>query len=148
MKFSWGKGIALTYILFVVLTLIFVVFSMTKNVDLVSPDYYEKEIKYQEQINNKTNTNNLIEKPIIDTSKVNNVRIIFPRSMNLSAVSGDINFYRPDDSKKDFKLPVKLDTSGVMDLDLSGYEKGKWKIQLNWTLNDKYYYDEKYILIK
>ena len=62
MKISWGTGIAATYIIFVLATLGMTYAMMTKNVDLVSTNYYEKEIKYQEQIDKINNTSGLNDK--------------------------------------------------------------------------------------
>jgi len=59
---SWGKGIILVFVVFVLGIGILVYRSMTKNIDLVTTNYYEKELKYQEQIDKINNTNSLKEK--------------------------------------------------------------------------------------
>ena len=50
MKFNWGTGIFLLYAGFAAVTIALVIFAMTKKVDLVTDNYYDKELKYEEQI--------------------------------------------------------------------------------------------------
>jgi hypothetical protein len=50
---SWGKGIILVFVVFVLGIGVLVYRSMTKNIDLVTTNYYEKELKYQEQIDKR-----------------------------------------------------------------------------------------------
>ncbi len=59
---SWGKGIILVFVIFILGIGIMVYKSMTKNIDLVTSNYYEKELKYQEQIDKINNSNRLEEK--------------------------------------------------------------------------------------
>ena len=66
---NWGWKIALVYTLFALMTLGFVVLGSMKKVNLVEKDYYEKEIKYQEQIdkirNDKSGKNFFMNRLII-----------------------------------------------------------------------------------
>ena len=53
MKFNWGTGIVLAFAAFIVFILYFVVLSTrdpASNHDLVTEDYYKKELKYQEDL--------------------------------------------------------------------------------------------------
>ncbi|MCK7524121.1 MAG: FixH family protein [Ignavibacteriales bacterium] len=43
---------------------------------------------------------------------------------------GEIYFYRPSDSGKDFKSIFELNENGELLLDVSGIEKGYWKVHL------------------
>ena len=46
----WPVGIAVIYIFFMVVVIGVVIFSTYHKVDLVSDDYYEQEMRYQQQI--------------------------------------------------------------------------------------------------
>jgi hypothetical protein len=50
MKFNWGTGIVLSFIIFAASILMIVLFPFNQKADLVSDNYYEREIKFQEQI--------------------------------------------------------------------------------------------------
>ncbi|MFH1196264.1 MAG: FixH family protein [bacterium] len=146
MKMNWGKGIALTYILFIVVVLIMVAFSFTKEVNLVTDDYYEKEIKYQEQIEKLENTEQLAEKPEI---KIVNrqIEVIFPSVFNPFDVSGDIHFYRPADNKNDRTVELNLDGNSIQKIPIENMARGLWKIKIDWLAKDKKYYLEKIVII-
>ena len=47
MKFNWGTGIGLFYVVFVVIMVSMVMFSARNNIDLVQEDYYEKDLNYE-----------------------------------------------------------------------------------------------------
>lgn len=134
MKFNWGKGIILTCGVFITGILVMVTISMTKNVDLVTPNYYEKEIKYQEEINRLNNTNNLKDSVKFDISE-SIINIRFPAATGNSIINGDVNFYRPSDLKKDFKVPLSVDSNFETAIDISSIEKGLWRVKVTWNMD-------------
>ncbi len=54
---GWSKKITFAYVGFVALIVTMVVVSMRQKVDLVSKDYYAKELNYQSDINKMSNAN-------------------------------------------------------------------------------------------
>ena len=56
MRFNWGFGIVVAAGLFVAFILNLVYQCSQQQVDLVTDKYYEKELKYQEQIDQEKNT--------------------------------------------------------------------------------------------
>jgi hypothetical protein len=58
-KFNWGIGITIFISAFILLNIIFIIFASGQKVDLVTEKYYEKELKYQEVIDKKINSNSL-----------------------------------------------------------------------------------------
>lgn len=143
MKISWGTGIAATYIIFVVFTLGMTYAMMTKNVDLVATNYYEKEIKYQQQIDKINNTNGLKDKLKFEYSE-GKIVLTFPK---IGAIAGEINFYRPSDPKKDFNFKIKTDENYMVTIDCSVLLKGLWKIKIEWNAAGVDYYNEETIII-
>jgi len=134
MKISWGKGLALAYAGFVILVLTMVGITITKDVDLVTPNYYDKEIKYQEEIDKINNTLRLKDQVKFDLS-VTAFMVSFPALSASSVIKGEVNFYRPSDSKKDFKVPIETDKEFKQVFDVSKIEKGLWKVKVNWNMD-------------
>src|SRR6266542_6174400 len=99
MKFNWGKSLLVIYLIFVVLTLTLVAFCMTRQVDLVSKNYYEKEVSYQEQIDKQKNTLESDVKIEYDGEKIN---FLFPEKFKGKNITGDIVLYRPSSTSRDF----------------------------------------------
>ena len=64
MKINWGKGIVIAIVLFISFIMYFVVTMTTDHRydhDLVTENYYQNELTYQEKINASRNTINLSE---------------------------------------------------------------------------------------
>jgi hypothetical protein len=147
MNLNWGKGILITIVLFVVIVFIMVGISMTKNTDLVANNYYEKEIKYQEQIDLLKKTNTLNENVKIDFDGAN-VNISFPKNMDINSLKGTVYFYRPSDSNKDFNIPVNADANNSMKIGSEKFTKGLWKVRINWENAGEKYFTEQTLLIQ
>lgn len=146
MKISWGTGIVIAIIIFMAITVATVIFMMNQDVDLVSDDYYEKGIKYQQQIDMENRSQRLKENVKMEWTG-NMFEISFPEDYVNHTITGEIFFYRPSDSKKDFKLPLSL-MERIQFVPVQGLEKGLWRVQLNWILDNKenYYSETSFIL--
>ena len=62
---NWGYKILMVYILFVAGIMVMVFMSSTQNTDLVTTDYYEKELVYQQKIDQISRTSALSAKVAI-----------------------------------------------------------------------------------
>ena len=140
-EFNWGTGILITIIIFMVITIGTVIFLMNQDVDLVASDYYNKGIQHQEQIDRLNRTNSMDEVVLINPEN-GFVRLVFPKSFAQKNFSGTIQFYRPSNSKKDFSLPISIDTSAQQILSTQSLDKGYWTVKLNWTQDSIEYYKE------
>ena len=145
-KFNWGTGILITIIIFMVITIGTVVFLMNQDVDLVTSDYYNKGIQHQEQID-RVNRTNLMDEPVQINSEKDIVRFIFPKSFVQKSLNGTIQFYRPSNSKRDFSLPISIDTTAQQIVSTQNLEKGYWTVKLNWTQDSIEYYKESSFVI-
>jgi len=145
-KFNWGTGIIIASAVF----MIFVIFTgltlMNQKVDLVTDNYYEKELNYQEHIDKESRTGQLNNNVEI-TQAGSKVIIALSDSGSVSTIAGGIKFYRPSDSSQDFTRKLMLNKNGMQEVDVSSCEKGYWKIQVNWSANNVDYYFEKPLMI-
>lgn len=145
-KFNWGTGILITIIIFMVITISTVVFLMNQDVDLVTSDYYNKGIQHQSQIERVNRTNEMVEKVLINPGN-GFVIFIFPKSLAQKSLKGTIQFYRPSDSKKDFSIPLSVDTNGQQVISTQSIAKGYWKVKVDWTQDAIEYYKESSFVI-
>lgn len=142
MNISWGLKIAILYSVFAVGIITMVIISMNNNTDLVSENYYEQEIKYQDQIDKLENSVELDRKITVDQEKdfiIVKISEFSPENI----YSGVINFYRSSDAKKDFKIPFSPDNNGIQKIESAFLEKGQWKLNLNLKNNGKDYFVSK-----
>lgn len=142
---NWGKGIIAVCALFITGIGVMVYTSMTKNIDLVTKNYYEEEIKYQQQIDKINNSSRLKEKVMVETVD-NAITVTFPKQNG--SVNGEISVYRPSDAKKDFKVPIQLNSDSKQVIPTDKMQKGLWKVQITWNMNGTDYYNEEKIIIR
>src|SRR6266498_934094 len=98
---SWGIRITILYSAFVVMILFLVFRTMNEKVDLVTPDYYRDELKFQGQVDRQNESASLHEQPVVSVTG-KNVMLRFPGAVAGATISGTIKFYRSSDSSRDF----------------------------------------------
>ena len=140
MKMNWGNGIVITFVLFCTFIIAIVAKSFQYDVNLVSQDYYQEELAYQEVIDAKANNVCLEEEASIHYDG-NMITIKVPTEQ----VNGTIHFYRPDDSKLDQKLPLTSSEFSVSDQLL---KQGKYVAKVSWSDQDKSYIMEETLFVK
>ncbi|HNP19821.1 MAG TPA: FixH family protein [Fulvivirga sp.] len=141
---NWGNGITLTLILFVVLIATLVVISMRQNISLVAEDYYVQELAYQDQMDRIENGNRLSNKAHIEVdAKIGTMSLSIP-DKNLI---GEVHFFRPSDAKLDRKYKLQLDKDGLQVFNIKDFEKGFWKVKINWSADGKEFYSEQVVVI-
>jgi hypothetical protein len=143
MKWNWGTKIALLYSTFIAFILFMVYMSFGQRFDLVTEDYYAEEIAYQSTIDSKERAKKLDEE-IRTYVESGMLRIVFPQKEAL--INGEVNCFRPSDEAKDFTVKIENHT-GIFDIPLNRFVKGKYLLKINWELNSLNYYQEKTVII-
>jgi nitrogen fixation protein FixH len=146
MKINWGTGIVLSFIGFIAFILFFVIrMSMDDraNHDLVTEDYYKKELGYQKEINAEKEANALSEKTAIQKVE-NGLVIIFPKQQDYKEIKGTVSLYRPSNKHLDFNFPISLSNAHLLIPDKSLLD-GRWDIKVAWNYKEKEYLVKKSI---
>jgi nitrogen fixation protein FixH len=143
---NFGHKIVIAYILFIGFIVYLAVQSFKQQVDLVAPNYYEKEIKYQQQIDKLQNAEDLEKKISINVNN-NILEVIFPFENQVSDINGTIEFFRPSDQNMDYTLPILTDSFGKQNIDVSNLTKGSYILKIEWENENKPYYFENKIFI-
>lgn len=146
LKLSWGTRIAILYIGFVLLIALMMTLSMRQKIELVSEDYYDKELVFQDKIDEMNNANALSEK-ITHSITDNSFLIQFPLEFKDQKVKGEVLFFRPSDSSKDFTKAIQLNANSQQNIELSSFSKGMYKMKISWKVNDTPYFSEETIVI-
>lgn len=146
MKINWGWGIFIVLVLFIVFIGNLVYKTSKVNVDLISDNYYEKEIKYQEQIDKEQNTLSLKHDIHILKNK-DFIEIVFPVDLDARDISGTIQFFKPDDASLDYMLDINPSSSQSQIINTKAFKQGWWELKINWShQNIDYYKSEKILL--
>ncbi|WP_026953458.1 FixH family protein [Algoriphagus mannitolivorans] len=138
---DWGKGILLTIIGFVAFIMTLVIISVKQDdIHLVTENYYEKEIKYQEQIDREKLAAGLGREVLEFDGSTKTIFLDLPVGSK-----GNLQLFRPSDARLDQKLPLEITTQGKTAVPIQNLKPGYWRIQLTWEENGVEYYEEKKI---
>jgi hypothetical protein len=143
---SWGFRIIILYVAFVAMIGTMVFMTMRQKVDLVADDYYQQELKYQNQIDRQEQSGKLSAQPTVMAGK-EAVTITFPEEVRAQGVTGKVNFYRPSDSEKDFAQELAVGADGVQQIPAAKFSTGLYTVKLSWTSGGKDYYNESSVYI-
>ncbi len=145
MKLNWGFGVFALYTAFVLFMLFMVFKSSQQKVDLVTEDYYQQELAYQEIINFKSNAEQLVN-GLTYTLNKNEIELFFP--VDHDNISGKVQIYRPSNNGYDKNFEIKLDEENKMTLNLGSTPLGLYKMKIHWTNDSLGYYIEKDIYLR
>jgi len=146
-KSMWGIGIVISFGIFGMCILAVVYIAMSSSVDLVSDDYYAKELKYQDHIDALKESDSLRTKIVFSFSPVS-VDVHFPKIAASQAISGAIVFFRPSNKKNDFSTKIVIDSSYTQHISTEHIPKGMWKVQISWNAAGRAYYHEQPVIIQ
>ena len=146
MKFNWGHGLITAIALGIIgiLTLVFV--TTRERIDLVTEDYYPKELKYEDQLV-KIRNYQALQTPITLEEK-DELWLRFPPVTDVaSEITGSIHVYCPADKDKDMTFPVSLNEGFKQVLPLKELTRGKYEIKVEWQANGTdYLYKQTYFI--
>jgi len=142
---NWGYKILAVYIVFVLGIAFMVIRSSSQKMDLVTEDYYGKELKYQEIINESKSAEALSEKLKYEVEG-NLLRITFPKDFAGQQLSGEAELYYPADENRDIRSPFNLKDTALV-IPLSAANKGLHELHISWQADGVKYYFEKKIFI-
>jgi len=142
MKLSWGYKIMFVYIAFVVGMGVLVLKASNQKFDLVTKDYYDQELKYQQVIEQAANSSRL-SAPVIIERNEGELRINFPGEMTNKKKLVDFYLYYAADAKKDFRKSFELNENESTQALPVGM-KGMYELKLSWEAEGvKYYFEQK-----
>lgn len=143
---NWGYKIIFVYAIFVAGIVFMVVKSSFQNVDLVRPDYYEAELKYQETIDATQRANALSTKLKL-TINEDTLKIVFPQEIKNTVAVANIWLYCIADVKKDEnKIFSVVDAN--LNMPLPAINKGLHDVKVSWEWNGQTYFSEQKIFIQ
>jgi nitrogen fixation protein FixH len=148
-KSFWPYAIVLTFLIFLSGTATLIVIACTHQTDLITPNYYEEEIKFQtrlDQLNRTARFNGQIT--IGYDAGRECIRLSLPPAQCGPGTSGRIQLYRPSTTGLDRIMELQLDADGSQTLDAATLLPGLWKVRVQWTSHDQEFFADKSIVVK
>lgn len=138
MQISWGTGVATAIVLFLIAVAALIIFSYSQSVDLVHDNYYERELRYQDEINSENNSLAIAKETTVRFESPD-VVIRFPETFDLKGAKGAISFYKPNDAMRDFTLPLEPSEGNTQTVSVDKLSKGRWKIFITFSKDNLNY---------
>src|SRR6478752_780067 len=108
MKINRGTGIVIAFVLFISFIMYFVLSVQTNSKydnELVVEEYYKKDTRYEDEMNEMRNTASLVQKPTIKV-ETEGIKVVFPDNIDPKKIAGKVSLYRPSNKKLDFEMPI------------------------------------------
>lgn len=146
---NFGHKILITIILFVSFIIGLVVFAVSlDDIQLVSENYYEKEILYQDEINKMQNVQTHYGKVIWFNDAEQNLTLSFQSNTLEGVPEGQIQLFRPSDSRKDLQMAIQTNAEFHQNINTAHLDKGLWKVKIDWSHSGKDFFEEQSIIIQ
>ncbi len=124
-----------------IMFILFLVYRMTTennlNHDLVTENYYQKEMELQDDIYAQQNTAAMKQK-ITGLKTDLGYLLQFPESYAPEKITGKVFLYRPSNKQLDFELPLELTDPNLLIPD-NRLLDGRWNITIDWEYEGKKY---------
>ena len=140
MKINFEVKVVVFYILFISLILTLVIKCYNNKVDLVTNDYYAKELVFQNKLDalNRDDESNYSF-----NYSFNSNEIIFELDSTLinKKIEGTLTFYRPSNADLDVVKTLNFE-NGKQTVALSEFKKGFYKVQFDYKVDNVQYFKE------
>ncbi len=140
MRFHWGHGLVVAFVLFAMMIGYMVVVAVRSDVPMVSKDYYRQEENFNahaEAVKHAKEAGSLLRMEETATG----LTFICPKEW-VKTSQGEIYFYRPSDARLDFKVAFTPDEEGRQIIHTELLTKGYWRAKLQLTSNGKSYFKD------
>ncbi|MDA0335824.1 MAG: FixH family protein [bacterium] len=141
---SWAWGVTAAYLIFAGLTLTMVAIAVSQRTDLVSADYYQREIDYQQHIEGRARSQALPAGVAWSFRHEDGDLVLrFPPGHFADAPQGQVHLYRPDNASLDRHYTIALDGFGDQRIPLAELATGRWQVRIEWRAGGEQYYSER-----
>ena len=139
-KNPWPYAIVIYFAVFITAMTSWIVFAVRNDHQLVRKDYYEHELKFQNELDS------------FKRAAAADVRVNYDRAAQVVTIAlpagadeASAHFYRPSDVSLDKQLRIAPQAP----INVSGFAEGLWRLRLSWKLGDAFYrHDETLVLAK
>ncbi len=144
MKISWGTGLAIWLVIFVLSILTFVAFAFAQDVNLVHEEYYQKGVDFDNE-RNKRERGLAEENQFTIEQNREQVTVSINKDFFLLLKDVELYFYRPSDRHQDKRISFESESISILKSELI---KGRYTLNMSWQKDGKEFLLEKYLYIK
>jgi len=137
---NWGHKITIVFIGFAALIGTMVYKCTQQQYDLVSDDYYNQELKYQDKIDGSKHAAAI--SPVTISQTASDVIIKMPGELKGDAFEGEVWLYCASKAADDVKLPLHVGDDGMMHINKNKIAGSRYTAKITWSSDNKNYYKE------
>jgi hypothetical protein len=143
----WPASIIGFFVLAIIFLVTFVAWAMRQREDLVSADYYEREVRYQQQLDSMNRSQAIAGQVVVTFDPSQQAIILTLPKDQRSNATGNVHLYRPSDARLDRELPLAVGRDGVQKVDAKTLEGGLWKVRVKWKSNAQDYFLDQPVIV-
>ena len=144
----WPIAITAYFALFITFIISFITFAARQPSELIGGDYYDQEIRYQQQIDRLNRTAAIhADLGVTYDPKGQCFKLKMPASQARSELTTKAWLYRPSDARLDRELKVDRSDDGAVRLDAKDLSAGFWKLRFAWSAGTNEYFVEEPVVI-
>jgi nitrogen fixation protein FixH len=137
---NWGYKIMLVYALFIAGIMVLVFKSSSQKEDLVTQNYYEQELVYQQKIDQSKRAAALSTGIKYELGK-GSMGITFPAEMKGKELKVSVLLYCPSDAGKDQQKSFNT-REGFISMPIPETASGMYELKIDWEADQATYYAE------
>ncbi|HEX5218727.1 MAG TPA: FixH family protein [Verrucomicrobiae bacterium] len=143
----WPASIIGFFVLAIIFLVTFVAWAMRQREGLVSADYYEQEVRYQQQLDSMNRSQSIAAQMVVTFDPMQQViNVALPREQRTGA-NGVVHLYRPSDARLDREMALAIDENGVQKVDAKTLENGLWKVRVKWNSGGQEYFVDQPVIV-
>jgi len=143
---SWGYKILTFYLGFVALMVFMVYSAFQHKVNLVTTDYYERELQYQDIIDGSFNLSKVGETVFVNRN-LQELDILLPSLAEKPFENLEIWLYNQADNSGDIKINLVSTSDNRYSLPITPQISGRYTLKVKWHQDNIPYYFEKEMTI-
>jgi hypothetical protein len=137
---SWGYKVTILFVGFAVMIGTLVYKCTQQHYDLVSADYYDQELKYQDKIDGSKQAAAI--SPVTISQTENDVVIQMPAELKGEAMQGEVWLYCASNAADDIRLPLQVNYDGIMHINKGKIAGFNYTAKITWNSDNINYYKE------
>ena len=145
MKFNWGHGLLVFFIIYVGIIVAVLFKSFTVDHYLVAEDYYAQDLAYQEHLDKVSNLKNS-DRSVVLLEQDDQYEILF--SGGSGKEKGELVAYTPLDPALDKTFQFDRSDKSEVIIPNEKLTAGRWIFKISWEDQDQDFYDQKEVYIQ
>ncbi len=144
----WPVGLVVFFAVFISCVAAFITFAVSQQMDLVRPDYYEEEIRYQVQLDRLGRTRALGPEAALSLDAfARRAWVRVPAAHVAAGARGTVTLYRPSDARADRIVALQPSMGGEQVVSMEGQGPGLWRVRVRWASGGTEYHLEDSVVL-